>query len=30
MSSQCGNENEPLHRPATTVLLDAVLEQIRD
>jgi DEAD/DEAH box helicase domain-containing protein len=27
MSSQCGNENEPLHRPATTVLLDAVLDQ---
>lgn len=25
MSSQCGNENEPLHRPATTAILDAVL-----
>jgi DEAD/DEAH box helicase domain-containing protein len=27
MSSQCGNENEPLHRPATTAFLDAVLER---
>jgi DEAD/DEAH box helicase domain-containing protein len=28
MSSQCGNENEPLHRPATTAVLDAVLERL--
>ncbi|WP_435066930.1 DEAD/DEAH box helicase [Haloplanus sp. C73] len=28
MSSQCGNENEPLHRPATTSVLDAVLERL--
>jgi DEAD/DEAH box helicase domain-containing protein len=28
MSSQCGNENEPLHRYATTAVLDAVLERL--
>jgi DEAD/DEAH box helicase domain-containing protein len=28
MSSQCGNENEPLHRPATTAVLDAVLGRL--
>jgi DEAD/DEAH box helicase domain-containing protein len=28
MSAQCGNENEPLHRPATTAVLDAVLERL--
>ncbi|MXR51996.1 DUF1998 domain-containing protein [Halovenus sp. WSH3] len=28
MSSQCGNENEPLHRPATTAILDAVLDRL--
>ncbi|WP_436936526.1 DEAD/DEAH box helicase [Halovenus marina] len=30
MSSQCGNENEPLHRPATSVLLNAVLGQFSE
>ncbi|MCF2237627.1 MULTISPECIES: DEAD/DEAH box helicase [Halobacterium] len=30
MSSQCGNQNEPLHRTAATELLDAALAQLRD
>jgi DEAD/DEAH box helicase domain-containing protein len=29
MSSQCGNENEPLHRHAATVLIDAALERLQ-
>lgn len=29
MSSQCGSENEPLHRPATTSLLNAVLTRLQ-
>ncbi|MFD1589275.1 DEAD/DEAH box helicase [Halorientalis brevis] len=28
MSSQCGNQNEPLHRPAGSSLLRAALEQV--
>jgi DEAD/DEAH box helicase domain-containing protein len=28
MRSQCGNENEPLHRPATTAVLNAVFERL--
>ncbi|WP_336337339.1 DEAD/DEAH box helicase [Haloarcula brevis] len=30
MSSQCGNQNEPLHRPAASSLLRAALEQLQD
>ena len=30
MSSQCGNQNEPLHRPAAVSLLRAALEQVED
>jgi len=30
MSSQCGNQNKPLHREAATELLDAALEQFPD
>ncbi|WP_121823230.1 DEAD/DEAH box helicase [Halostella salina] len=29
MSSQCGNQNEPLHRPASVGLLEKALEQVR-
>ncbi|GGM60373.1 DEAD/DEAH box helicase domain-containing protein [Halarchaeum rubridurum] len=28
MSAQCGNDNEPLHRGATTAVLDAVLSRL--
>lgn len=30
MSSQCGNQNEPLHRPAAASLLRAALKQVED
>jgi DEAD/DEAH box helicase domain-containing protein len=30
MSSQCGNQNEPLHRPAASSLLRAALEQLQN
>jgi DEAD/DEAH box helicase domain-containing protein len=29
MSSQCGNQNEPLHRPASVGLLEKALEEVK-